>query len=99
MTDLTGFGLAIHLRSIIGEANFRWIVDWQTWPGVDVVLGGSERATLSDANERLAGADLQGLDARHRALAVDPQTLGGVIAIFPAQTELPEPWQKVAVLM
>ncbi|QGG80026.1 bifunctional NADH dehydrogenase FAD-containing subunit/selenide, water dikinase SelD [Litorivicinus lipolyticus] len=98
MTDLTGFGLAQHLRSICADLVIEWHGDWRVWPGVDAVLAGSERATLAPSNLAAAWADVQDLDPRRQALAVDPQTLGGVIAVWPADYQPPPVWQCVARL-
>jgi selenide,water dikinase len=83
MTDVTGFGLAGHLSTLLGEAGAELRLD--DIPLLDGALSLAEagvRSTLFNANQ--LGADR--LDAPRGALTdllVDPQTAGGLLASIP----------------
>ncbi len=94
MTDVTGFGLAGHLGSIIDGFSLRWLGSVPSWDGIDWQV----QSVLAPANQQLAGALLQGLSPQQQQLVCDPQTLGGLLAIWPADVHPGHPWVRVAVL-
>jgi len=86
MTDVTGFGLAGHLRNIGLESDVAAWID----PGAVPLMDGAEaladtgvRSTIWAANAR--AAPVAGLDGSARAaLLHDPQTAGGLLAAVEA---------------
>jgi len=86
MTDVTGFGLAGHLRNIGLESGVAAWID----PGAAPLMDGAEaladtgvRSTIWAANAR--AAPVAGLDGSARAaLLHDPQTAGGLLAAVDA---------------
>ena len=94
LTDVTGFGLAGHLASLLGQRAVHWDSDLPELEGLDYTA----RPVLEPANRQLAAHLLTGLDERQCQLLCDPQTLGGLLAIWPADYQPPKPWVRVAVL-
>ena len=95
MTDITGFGLAGHLSSLIDKLGVQWQGDMPAYDGIDF----EAMPVLAASNASLAGNLIDGLSVRNHALAVDPQTLGGVLAIWPADYQPPKNWTHVATLI
>jgi selenide,water dikinase len=95
MTDITGFGLAGHLGSLIEGYEVQWQGDLPAYDGIDF----EARPVLAASNASLAGNLIGGLSVRNHALAVDPQTLGGVLAIWPEDYQPPAHWIHVATLI
>ena len=91
---MTGFGLAGHLASLLGQRAVHCDSDLPELEGLDYTA----RPVLEPANRQLAAHLLTGLDERQCQLLCDPQTLGGLLAIWPADYQPPKPWVRVAVL-
>lgn len=95
LTDITGFGLAGHLHSLLEGRPIQWEDNLPEYPGIDY----KARPVLADANQRLAGPLVNGLNPTQIQLVSDPQTLGGLLAIWPAEVTPEAPWQAVATLL
>lgn len=94
MTDVTGFGLAGHLLTLLRTSGLSCRLQADSvpaLPGAAELLGEGVRSSLHAANIRMVqGAmDAQGFNApADRELLADPQTSGGLLAIVPsAQTD------------
>lgn len=94
LTDITGFGLAGHLVGLLEGHGIRWTQTIPHWPGIDW----QSQAVLASANHELAHKILADLPSQQQQLVCDPQTLGGLLAIWPAQVTPPAPWVEIAVL-
>jgi selenide,water dikinase len=84
MTDVTGFGLAGHLRSLMG-ANLTAklaLDDIPMLPGAVALADGGVRSSLFNANE-LPEKVLDAPAGARRDLLMDPQTAGGLLAAIP----------------
>lgn len=83
-TDVTGFGLAGHLREMLVASSVSATLDASALPALpgarELAAGGIE-STLAPENRRALPADVGGVDA---ALLADPQTSGGLLAGIPA---------------
>lgn len=84
-TDITGFGLAGHLREMLRASNVAATLDLSSIPALPGALDLAARGVEST----LAPANLASLEAKppaHPAVAllVDPQTSGGLLAGVPA---------------
>ena len=86
MTDVTGFGLAGHLRNICVDSRVAAWIDPAAVPlldGAEALAEQGVRSTIWAANRR--SAPVAGLDASGRAtLLHDPQTAGGLLAAVAA---------------
>ena len=97
-TDITGFGLLGHLGEMLAAgAGVRLSLDGEAipaWPGALELLAAGHASSLAPANARslallegpvrLCGAG-DGLDAARRALLLDPQTCGPLLAALPSE--------------
>jgi selenide,water dikinase len=89
-TDVTGFGLAGHLREMAGGTATRIKLDIDALPLLDGALDCVERgirSTMQPKNEQaLEQIDCAGRLRMHAAfpLLLDPQTAGGLVAAVPA---------------
>ncbi|XDZ66898.1 selenide, water dikinase SelD [Alphaproteobacteria bacterium LSUCC0684] len=87
MTDVTGFGLARHLRSLLDREDGRGFsaeCDHHALPvipGVTALAGQGVRSSLAGMNER--SAPLLPLGEIDTSLYHDPQTGGGLLAVVP----------------
>jgi selenide,water dikinase len=86
MTDVTGFGLAGHLRNTCVESRVAAWIDPASVPlmnGAEALANSGVRSTIWAANIR--AAPVAGLDGSGRAaLLHDPQTAGGLLAAVAA---------------
>lgn len=88
-TDITGFGLAGHLREMVANDRLRIQLDCDAitnhaLPGVHDLIAQGIRSSLAPSNEAsLADADLSGCPADIRELLIDPQTGGGLLLAIP----------------
>ncbi len=85
MTDVTGFGLAGHLRGMLdaSDSSAELLLDSiPTFPGAEDLANRGVRSTLHPENR--AAAPVQGPDTARTALLHDPQTAGGLLAAVPA---------------
>ncbi len=93
VTDVTGFGLAIHLGEMLrasGLAADLWLDRIPLLPGVDALLGRGERSTFHHQNRDVLKALAVDADARSPSLEVlfDPQTGGPLlVGIAPESME------------
>lgn len=84
-TDVTGFGLLGHLASICrasGVSSDLWLDALPVLPGARALLGRGLRSTSHEENARALRGALVSADAAVHpllALAVDPQTSGGLL--------------------
>jgi selenide,water dikinase len=79
-TDVTGFGLAGHLREMLdasGVGAVVWLETIPALPGARALAAHGIESTLAPANRRLLG------NAPETALLVDPQTSGGLLLGLP----------------
>ncbi len=86
MTDVTGFGLAGHLLSILdasGLAARLVMADIPLLPGAAALAGKGQVTSLLAAN-RQAAARMFLTDSAGTGLLFDPQTAGGLLAAVPA---------------
>lgn len=89
-TDITGFGLAGHLVSMVGGGAFaaRLFLDkLPALPGALELLARGERSTFHPENARMAKAliiDDAALSDPRLPLLYDPQTAGGLLLSLPA---------------
>jgi len=89
MTDVTGFGLARHLRSLLDRAQGRTLsaeCDHMALPvieGACALAGLGIRSSLAGMNER--SAPLIPLGSIDTGIYHDPQTGGGLLAIVPKE--------------
>ena len=86
MTDVTGFGLAGHLLSILdasGVAARLTLKSVPILPGAADLAQAGEGSSLLPAN-RQAMARMSGADGPLTDLLFDPQTAGGLLAAVPA---------------
>ncbi|MFO8125129.1 AIR synthase-related protein, partial [Yoonia sp.] len=84
MTDITGFGLAGHLRGICDASGVGAVLDLDAIPLMDGALelsGAGVRSTLFGDNRIGAGA----INGRSIDLLFDPQTAGGLLAAVSAR--------------
>lgn len=92
-TDVTGFGLAGHLASMLRASRLSARLDLAKLPvlaGVEAILRRGIRSTFHAQNQRICGKfDLEGtLDEARLALLFDPQTCGGLLlGVPPNQAE------------
>ncbi len=92
LTDVTGFGLLGHLCRLLGGSGMSGALQLSSipaLPGALALLAQGIRSSLHDANVRSHQCDVEGMDWEtdmRRALLVDPQTSGGLLAILPAHT-------------
>ena len=90
-TDITGFGLAGHLVSMLGGGAFaaRIALDaLPTLPGAAELMARGERSTFHPDNERMSRAlaiDDAAQSNPRLPLIFDPQTAGGLLLAFDAQ--------------
>ncbi|MBV0912390.1 selenide, water dikinase SelD [Anianabacter salinae] len=88
MTDVTGFGLAGHLRGICDAsglgARLR-LADVTLMDGAETLAAHGVRSTLYPANVTGAGM-VTGAEGARGALLFDPQTAGGLLAAVAADT-------------
>ena len=84
MTDVTGFGLAGHLRALLGKDLSAQLSldDIPTLPGAVALAQGGVRSSLFNANQLPAETFKAPAGAR-RDLLLDPQTAGGLLAAIP----------------
>ncbi|WP_341368514.1 selenide, water dikinase SelD [Yoonia sp. BS5-3] len=85
MTDVTGFGLAGHLRGICDASGVGAVLDRDTIPLMDGALALSDagvRSSLFEDNKIGAGP----IDGLECDLLYDPQTAGGLLAALPQKT-------------
>ncbi len=91
-TDVTGFGLAGHLATLLAGSGLSarlHLSSLPALPGALELLARGERSTFHDENARLrkALAFAPGLAADPRAeLLFDPQTAGGLLFALPAES-------------
>jgi selenide, water dikinase len=97
-TDVTGFGLLGHLGEMIAASPaVRVALDWAAvpaLPGALELLAAGVASSLAPANAttlalldgavQLEGPGPHGPEAAHRALLIDPQTCGPLLAALPA---------------
>jgi selenide, water dikinase len=97
-TDVTGFGLLGHLGEMIAASPAaRVALDWAAvpaLPGALELLAAGVASSLAPANAtalallddavQLEGPGPHGLEPAHRALLIDPQTCGPLLAALPA---------------
>jgi selenide,water dikinase len=79
-TDVTGFGLAGHLREMLNASGVAAVLRLDAipvLPGARALAAHGIESTLAPANRRLLG------DGPDTALLVDPQTSGGLLLGFP----------------
>ena len=91
MTDVTGFGLAGHLREMLRRGGLRaalTLADLPVLAGATELIETGVRSTLHHQNERLEDSlmivDQSAYPARF-PLLFDPQTSGGLLIALPAQ--------------
>ena len=87
-TDITGFGLAGHLVSMLGGGAFaaRIALDaLPTLPGAAELMARGERSTFHPDNERMSRALAAAQSNPRLPLIFDPQTAGGLLLAFDAQ--------------
>ncbi len=80
-TDVTGFGLAGHLREMLEASGMAAVLRLEAipaLPGARALAAHGIESTLAPANRRLLG------DAPETALLVDPQTSGGLLLGLPS---------------
>lgn len=86
-TDITGFGLAGHLKEMLGEASLSVSLDLDALPvlpgSVDVIHAFGITSTLHEANRASAGR-LPIFQHDNYELLFDPQTAGGLLASVPS---------------
>jgi len=84
MTDVTGFGLAGHLLSLLGEdACARLDLDaLPVLDGAEAMAQAGVRSSLFEANQ-LTRAELDAPTGARSDLLLDPQTAGGLLAALP----------------
>ena len=86
MTDVTGFGLAGHLMSLLNASGVSARLDPERVPvlaGAEALAAAGVRSSIWKANRR--SARVHGLPGTARAdLLFDPQTAGGLLAAVPA---------------
>ena len=83
MTDVTGFGLAGHLRGICDASGLGARLDLAAiplLPGAERLAGAGVRSSLFADNETGAGA-VEAPPGARRDLLFDPQTAGGLLAV------------------
>jgi selenide,water dikinase len=87
MTDVTGFGLAGHLMTILTASGLAATLDLGALP----ILPGAEMLAAKGIASTLAPVNRSGLAGRmtapgtpRAALLFDPQTAGGLLAAVPA---------------
>jgi selenide, water dikinase len=97
-TDVTGFGLLGHLGEMLAASPpLRVALNWAAvpaLPGALELLAAGVASSLAPANAaalallegavHLAGPRPHGPEAAHRALLIDPQTCGPLLAALPA---------------
>ncbi|WP_348540007.1 selenide, water dikinase SelD [Shimia sp. R11_0] len=86
MTDVTGFGLAGHLRAICSASDVAAVLDLAaipTYAGAEALAAEGHRSTIYDANR--AHAPVAGGVGPKVALLHDPQTAGGLLAAVAPQ--------------
>lgn len=89
-TDVSGFGLAGHLREMLHAADLGATLDLGSLPilpGAAEMLASGISSSIQPANQRNAGKALQDDDPLrahpHYGLLFDPQTSGGLLACVP----------------
>ena len=91
MTDVTGFGLAGHLREMLRRGGLRaalTLADLPVLAGATELIETGVRSTLHQQNERLEDSLMIADQASNPArfpLLFDPQTSGGLLIALPAQ--------------
>jgi selenide,water dikinase len=86
MTDVTGFGLAGHVLSLLGETACARL-DLAALPvldGAEAMAAAGLRSSLFEAN-RLTAAELNAPTGARADLLLDPQTAGGLLAALPPE--------------
>lgn len=90
-TDVTGFGLLNHLAEMVEASGVAAVLEPSAVPALPGALAALDRglaSTLQDANEAAARPRLapgwEAVPAARRALLLDPQTAGGLLAGVPA---------------
>ncbi len=84
MTDVTGFGLAGHLATLLGSHHGQLELEAiPLLPGAEALAGADVRSTLFEAN-RLPAETLDAPPGARTDLLIDPQTAGGLLAAIPA---------------
>ncbi len=84
MTDVTGFGLAGHLRALCrasGVGAALRMAEIPTYAGAEALAAAGVRSTLFAANR--AHAEISGAAGPRADLLYDPQTAGGLLATVP----------------
>ncbi len=90
MTDVTGFGLAGHLRLLLRHSNMACRLQLEAisvLPGALALLEKGFRSTLHAANVRHVHDAMEAGNSKanvRTALLTDPQTSGGLLAVIPA---------------
>jgi selenide,water dikinase len=88
MTDVTGYGLIGHLRTIVAGSGVGARIDVPRVPlmaGARELAAGGARSSLFPQNLRLCdGIDGFDPDLPEHALLIDPQTAGGLLTTVPA---------------
>ena len=91
MTDVTGFGLAGHLREVCSGAGLDAQLDINAIPQVSGLKGYIDAGCVPGGTQRnfnAYGRHLASLNPHQRALLCDPQTSGGLlIAVAPSAAE------------
>lgn len=91
MTDVTGFGLAGHLLSILDASGVAAALDLTAVPilaGAEDLSRAGEGSSLLPAN-RQAAARMDMAESPRAALLFDPQTAGGLLAAVPEDRAAP----------
>ena len=90
-TDVTGFGLAGHLLSLLDRTGLTAVIESRAiplLPGAAVLFDQGLRSTAHPANREAFASRVQGADARDEAWLFDPQTAGGLLlAVAPEDRE------------
>lgn len=98
MTDVTGFGLAGHLKEMLDgqQADFIWDQEIPVFDGVDALLAEGIESTAMPGNREYAGDLVRG--APH-PVVFDPQTAGPLlVAIQPAElSSLLDQWRQLGL--
>jgi selenide,water dikinase len=87
VTDVTGFGLLGHAHEVAERSGVRVVLESDRLPALDGALDAA-RAGVRNAghprNAEFARAEVEGAPEEAVALALDPQTAGGLLLTLPA---------------